>query len=49
MIRLATAWGAIEYGVPRGSGLGGSPGGVELCVDASDDGLEAIMLLQVKC
>ena len=49
MIMLATALGAIEYGVSRGEGHGGLPGGVELGVDASDDGLEAIMLLLVKC
>ena len=35
MIRLDTAWEAIEYGVPRGAGLGGSPDGVELFVDVS--------------
>ena len=49
MIRLVTAWVAIEYGVPRGADLGGSPGGVELGVDASDDVLEANLLLLVKC
>ena len=46
---LPTAWGDIKYGVSWGAGLGGSPGWVELGVDTSYDGLEAIMMLLVKC
>ena len=49
MITLATAWGAIEYGVSWGAGTQGLAGLSGAGVDRSQDVLEAIMLLLVKC